>query len=56
MLIESRVIIQEPDGTRRVASPEEAKEYPIPCLWKEENYMNPFHRNARSKNWGNYFP
>ena len=27
MLIESGVVIQEPDGTRRVVSPEEAKEY-----------------------------
>ena len=27
MLIESGVIIQEPDGTHRVVSPEEAKEY-----------------------------
>jgi|GEM_PF-3653946 hypothetical protein len=27
MLIESGVILQEPDGTRRVVSPEEAKEY-----------------------------
>ena len=27
MLIESGVVIQEPDGTRRVVPPEEAKEY-----------------------------
>jgi epoxyqueuosine reductase len=27
MLIESGVVVQEPDGTRRVVSPEEAKEY-----------------------------
>jgi hypothetical protein len=27
MLIESGVVIQEPDGTRRAVSPEEAKEY-----------------------------
>ena len=27
MLIESGVVIQEADGTRRVVSPEEAKEY-----------------------------
>jgi epoxyqueuosine reductase len=27
MLIESGVVIQEPDGTHRVVSPEEAKEY-----------------------------
>ena len=27
MLMESGVVIQEPDGIRRVVSPEEAKEY-----------------------------
>jgi epoxyqueuosine reductase len=27
MLTESGVVIQEPDGTRRAVSPEEAKEY-----------------------------
>ncbi len=55
MLIESGVVIQEPNGTRRVVSPEEAKEYLNPCLLKGENCTNLFHRENRSKNGGNYF-
>ena len=37
MLIESGVVIQEPDGTRRAVSPEEAKEYIKSMPRKEEN-------------------
>jgi len=55
MLIESGVVIQEPDGTRRVVPPEEQKSISTPCLWKEENCMNLFQRENRSKKQGKLF-
>jgi hypothetical protein len=54
MLIESGVVIQEPDGTRRAVSPEEAKNISNPCPRKGENCTSRFRMNIRSKSEENY--
>jgi hypothetical protein len=44
MLTESGVVIEEPDGTRRSVSPEEANEYIKSMPRNEENFTSQFQR------------